>query len=389
MGLLKRYYCTLFGLSSQAGWQNLLPLDWRKRLRVKVLPSINHELVHEIPLPYLISQGFRRAGLISSAKADFMFNNLYDRQVCIDLDECAVFHFVNSQGLTTARKVKQNGGVLICGVREEHMETYEELLLEEYHLLGLPYKSSMSLIQERMLEELELADYIFATTEHTAQTYVARGFPREKVFVVPYGVAQEQDGYSGLEGDDKSNYSDADVFRILFVGHVDPRKGLHYLLKAFSSLKLPNSELIVVGGYEDNSWLGSDADYEHVRFIGNVPRVDLKFYYRCSSIFVLPSIVDSFGLVVSEAMAMGLPVVVSENVGAKEIVRNGKDGFVVPIRNVDALQEKILWLYEHPEERKLMGQQSRLRVQEFTWERYRERVQDVYWGILHKEGLMP
>ena len=388
LGLLKRYYCTLSGLSPQAGWHNLLPLNWQKKLTAKVLPGLNHELIHEIPLPYLISQGFHRVGLLSSTKANFIFNVLYDRQVGIDLDECAIFHFVNSQGLTTAKRVKQKGGALICGVREVHIKTYEELLLDEYHSLGLPYESSMGLLQNRMLEELDIADYIFATTEYTAQTYVARGFPKEKVFVIPYGVAQRQEGYSDLEVDDKSRYSDANMFRILFVGHVNPHKGLQYLLKAFSLLKLPNSELVVVGGYEDNSWLGLDASNEHVRFIGHVPRVDLQSYYRCSSVFVLPSIVDSFGLVVSEAMAMGLPVIVSENVGAKEIVRNGKDGFVVPIRNVNALQEKILWLYEHPEERKFMGQQAMHHVREFTWDRYRERIQNAYLDIMRKENLI-
>ena len=86
-------------------------------------------------------------------------------------------------------------------------------------------------------------------------------------------------------------------------------------------------------------------------------------------------------------MAAGLPVIVTENTGAKQLIRDGLEGFIVPIRDAGALQEKLLWLYEHPQQRRAMGRAAARRVRQFTWERYRQRLLTVYDQILAREGL--
>ena len=86
--------------------------------------------------------------------------------------------------------------------------------------------------------------------------------------------------------------------------------------------------------------------------------------------FVFPSLLEGMGLVVLEAMASGLPVITTPN-GPGDLVRDGVDGFVVPIRDVDAIVEKLEYLRAHPEDRLRMGQNARERAKEFTWEQYR------------------
>ena len=87
-------------------------------------------------------------------------------------------------------------------------------------------------------------------------------------------------------------------------------------------------------------------------------------------------------MVQAEAMACGLPVICSTNTGGEDIIRDGIDGFVVPVRDVEALKEKILYLYEHEEERREMGRNALERAKGFTWDRYGERVVEAYKRIL-------
>jgi glycosyltransferase involved in cell wall biosynthesis len=96
-------------------------------------------------------------------------------------------------------------------------------------------------------------------------------------------------------------------------------------------------------------------------------------------VFVLPSLQDGFGLVVYEAAACGLPVIISENVGAT--VRDGQDGFVVPIRDAEALAAKLLYLYEHPAERQAMGRSARQFVSRYTWPAYHAELAEHYRAL--------
>jgi glycosyltransferase involved in cell wall biosynthesis len=107
----------------------------------------------------------------------------------------------------------------------------------------------------------------------------------------------------------------------------------------------------------------------------------LSRYYSNSSVFVLPSLADSFALVVLEAMACGVPVIVTENTGSKEVFRDGVDGFVVPIRDVEAIKEKILFLYENRDVCQAMGEAARQRASEVTWDRLERRAVEIYGAI--------
>jgi glycosyltransferase involved in cell wall biosynthesis len=124
-----------------------------------------------------------------------------------------------------------------------------------------------------------------------------------------------------------------------------------------------------------------------IKSIGNVPKLELNRYYSSASVFVLPSLSDAQPLACLEAMACGLPVIVTENTGTQEIIREGKDGFVIPIRDVDALKDKISILYQDEDLRNNMSRAVRERVQEFTWGRYGEGLIAIYQEIQKLEGI--
>jgi glycosyltransferase involved in cell wall biosynthesis len=126
-----------------------------------------------------------------------------------------------------------------------------------------------------------------------------------------------------------------------------------------------------------------EGTYTH---IPGVPHRELVHTYGRASVFVLVSVNDGFPNVVIEAMACGVPVIVSENVGVKDIIREGVDGFVVPIRDVGAIQERLTRLKEDPSLRARMGRAASLRARVFTWDRYGERLVEVYRSLLTEPG---
>jgi glycosyltransferase involved in cell wall biosynthesis len=166
------------------------------------------------------------------------------------------------------------------------------------------------------------------------------------------------------------------VFRIIYAGGLSLQKGVAYLLEAFTKLRLPNSELLLVGNEypEARAFLVPYAGaYRHVRF---VRQSELPALYQQGSVFVLPSLQDGFGMVVYEAAACGLPVITTDHVGAS--LRDGIDGFVVPIRNADVLAERILHLYSQPAERAAMAASAQQYVQQFTWAQYHRELCGLY-----------
>jgi len=121
----------------------------------------------------------------------------------------------------------------------------------------------------------------------------------------------------------------------------------------------------------------------NIKYIGHVPQKELYKYYSQGSVFVIMSIEEGLAMVQPQAMACGLPVICTTNTGGENIVRDGKDGFVIPIRDVEKLKEKLVYLYENPEICRKMGESAKQRVsQGFTWDDYGDKIINIYENIL-------
>jgi alpha-maltose-1-phosphate synthase len=157
-------------------------------------------------------------------------------------------------------------------------------------------------------------------------------------------------------------------------------------LQAWQNLKLPDAELLLIGINEfPKGWL--DQYTENTRHISSLPHALLNQYYSSANVLVLPSLVEGLALVQLEAMACGIPLITTPNAGGSDIVTDGVEGFVIPIRDVEALKEKLEWCYRHPLELAQMGRSARLKAEQLNWARYRHKLASKVREILtNKRG---
>jgi glycosyltransferase involved in cell wall biosynthesis len=349
------------------------------------ISGIEENRAKSIWWPEILQKGLPLLGVISQDRGNWLFNHIFDNRARRWSTPCDIFHFVNSIGLYSARKAKSSGSIIICDSRTAYPDHEREVLKHEYELLDIPFHPPGLLYDGKTKKEYELADYFIVPSSYAKRTFLDAGFCDDRIFVLPYGV--KLDRFQHTKNETSVGEKD-DTFRIICVGQIIPRKGVHYLIEAFKLLNQPDIELFLVGPLSKEMAKYVTAAQQRdsrIKLFGQVPWVQLYEYYQQSSVFVLPSLSDSWGLVVTEAMACGLPVIVTENTGSSDAVQEGKNGFVVPIRDSATLAERILYLYQNPKQRQEMGNVASRIVNHFTWERYSERLLEIYGEILSKK----
>ena len=217
---------------------------------------------------------------------------------------------------------------------------------------------------EHKNREVELADHIFVPSSFTQRSLLDIGVSHSKITIIQYGAPIEY-----FEPRPKQDR----IFRAMFAGQVSTRKGAHYLLQAWQELRLPDSELLLVGFNQlPSDWL---AKYSyHIRMTGSVPHSTLNEYYSSSSVFVFPSLVEGLALVQLEAMSCGITLITTSNAGGNDLITDGVEGFIIPIRDVEAIKTKLEWCYSHPQELADMGRAARQKAEQLTWELYRQKL---------------
>jgi len=181
---------------------------------------------------------------------------------------------------------------------------------------------------------------------------------------------------------------------ILFVGRMEKRKGLNYLLKAYKQVKkeVPNCALTLVGPgtrlrnkYEKHV---RENGLDDVFFCGYATYQDLPRYYKSADIVCFPATGrESFGIVLLEAMAVGKPVIASAITGYEYVLTHGIEGLTVPPRNVNKLAEAIISLLTDEPYRHQLAMRGRPKALEYDWEHVAERVLDFYMETLNR--VMP
>jgi glycosyltransferase involved in cell wall biosynthesis len=221
---------------------------------------------------------------------------------------------------------------------------------------------------ERLDAECEVADRIIVGSDFVRRSFIEVGYDSRKIAITPYGVDTERFRPRPEPRRDG-------VFRALFVGQIGQRKGMSYLFRGYEQFRRSDSELHVVGTFGSGHEVY--ARFEGIyRYTPNVPQKDLPSLYHQADVFVFPSLIEGMPLVVLEAMACGVPVITTTH-GPGEIVRDGIDGFFVPIRDSEAIATRLEQLYRDPSLREQMGRNAREQALRHTWDAYVQRAAEA------------
>lgn len=308
----------------------------------------------------------------------FIFH-LYDRLASRLLGEPDIFLGWSQVSSLCLRQAKKRGAVAVLEHPMMHVDLWQSVMSEEYSRFGNQAASLNSLFSARMVRrmkrEYEEADFIVVPSTAARNSFTDRGVPRDKLIRIPLGV--DASAFHPAARNESS------PFRVMFAGRLELLKGVHYLLQAWSELKLADAELWLVGPVlpEIGPFLERYAD-QTVRVIGEAKRSRMPDFYRQADALVFPSLNDGFGLVMLEAMASGIPVIATESTGGLDVITDEVNGFIIPIRDVEAIKQRVNALYADRDRRNEMGMRAREAVlAQFTGEHYRERLLSAYAGM--------
>ena len=350
-------------------------LNKRGRLH-KVYPrgvietSLDPERV-ETPLP------FGRYGpsflwLLSNSVYDFDYRSYSMRLVDyaanrkLASDQSDIAYFDIPGFLQSVKGASKTGKKVIIRGSTELANSAHRRIEGEYDRLGIGYSipKTRRQIAQRRQKSLEAADQLIALSTFVRESYIDAGISPEKISVIPNAI-----NINSFEA--KSDYA-YERFRVLFVGSINVRKGVHTLIDAWKLFDDEDAELVLCGSInEDLQPMIDTIGDSNVRLPG---WVDPEPHYREASVFVLPSLSEGFAKVILEAMSTGTPVIVSENSGGGDIIEDGNQGFVIPIRDPNAIADKLTYFRDHPEEIERMGRNARATAEKYDGDWFVDQI---------------
>jgi glycosyltransferase involved in cell wall biosynthesis len=311
----------------------------------------------------------------SGIPSRWLGEKIFDRYAASRLAGPAGMLITTPRLVGTARRAKALGyKTFLYGSLCDPRYFLQQLQIEQeaLGLKGARQEKGRSLGLARFAAHVESSDYIITISDFAKETYVTQGFPSERIFVAPLGVDLRRFPPTPAPADGRFTY--------LFVAHLTGTtgilKGLPYLLQAWSELNLENAQLLVCGKISQEL---QELIQRYVTKLRNVeftgPVNNPETYYQKASVFIFPTIAEGFGKVVLEAMASGRPVIATSV--PSPVIREGLDGFYIAPRDVEALKDRILYFYQHPEEVQRMGANASEQAHRFTWERFSGQVADI------------
>lgn len=303
----------------------------------------------------------------------------FDQRLATAAQPVDLFDGVMGQCVTATSRAPLRSARRVVTSLNTHIQHLDRVMRDESRRVGAttPLFVSPRMVH-RVLDELNRASAIRVCSDHARQTFLDHGVAADRVHAIPIGIDLEH-----FHPVDKTD----DVFRVLVVSSVTPRKGVHYALEAFERAQLPNTEMVIIGGtgdawsrrlIEDYTRRCANIRLEH----RDVSREPVGQHYGRASVLVHAAVEDGFGLVIPQALACGRPVVATRESGASEVVRDGETGFVVPARDVDVLVDRLRLLHSDATLREHMGHRAPATVAHLSFAAHAERMCEFYRQVL-------
>ena len=287
-------------------------------------------------------------------------------------------------------------------------------LVQMFHTLGLMKQRIGKTAEEREGDYridgeravMRAADRIIAATEaERSQLELLYGVNHQKVSIIPPGVDTHH-FYPIPQDEAKEAIGISPEDRMaLFVGRIEPLKGVDTLLRAMAVVKencqrfICPHYLVIIGGDPEGRPEDETGEVQRLRklsnelglgemvlFLGKRDQKTLPYYYSAAEVVVMPSHYESFGMVALEAMACGTPVIASQVGGLAFLVKDGETGYFVPAQNPEALAEKLRLIFVEPDLRASFGERAAAYALGFRWETITSQVASLYRSILKEEN---
>ena len=312
------------------------------------------------------------AAMMRAGVPPHLYNEVFDRWVAARLkDEAGFQMFVGWSGMSLRAigKAKALGRLAVVDRGSSHILHQERILHEEYQRFGIDFGIHPK-TKAVELAEYEEADFISIPSLFVKRSFLEYGIAEEKLVMNPYGV-------SSFFKRDESVWQPQgnQPLRILYVGSLLIRKGLIYLFEALKKLPPKSYEAWFIGKVD--SEMKSTVDkyaQDNWKFFGHVNHYDLARHISACDVAVHPSLQEGLSMVIPQVLTCGVPMIATTNSGGEDVIEEGKTGFIIPIRDPEAIAQRIQQLNE---DRKLLESMktaaAQTTAQDHSWNAYGDR----------------
>jgi glycosyltransferase involved in cell wall biosynthesis len=364
----------------------------RRELGRRTFPEVPWAKTRVAPMREIARIGAGRLGLRQPTRHEYGWASIdqvyrrLDRQVATyvsgpDAYGLRAVYAYEDGARDTFRAARSRGLSCIYDLPIAHWRTLRRLLDEEAALQPAWAPTMEGLIDSceklaRKDEELELADEVIVPSTFTRESLKGQIDDHKSVTVAQFGAPRPI-------VTKPAQRSESEPLHVLYAGHLSQRKGFAYLIAAMSKLHIP-WRLSVAGHRPANAPPQLDAFLQDTRcrWLGHVPHSTLLEAMGGAHVLVLPSIVEGSAMVQREAMSAGLPLITTANAGGADIIVDGREGFIVPIRNPDAIAQRLTLLYEDETKREEIAVAALACAARSGWEAYEAQIARLIEAVL-------
>jgi glycosyltransferase involved in cell wall biosynthesis len=383
-GMLARF-CTTLAVNTKNPLLNLLPLKLRKEL-VRRSYELNNDQIYTRPYLELSRYVLPKIGFKSAVKHEVGFAST--DKVFGDMDRAAGAYLPNLNksnkvdavyayedgALDTFISAKKMG---ICCLYDLPIGYWRaaRILLETEQKRWPEWSATLTGFNDSQVklnrkdDELAMADMIFVASTFTAKTLINYPGQLPPLVIIPYGfppvtTSRKYDDIVGRP------------LKLLFVGGLSQRKGIADLFSAVSNIG-HSVELTVIGQKSNADCTALDNALKLHKWIPSLPHDEVLEMMRQHDVLVFPSLFEGFGLVITEAMSQGTPVITTDRTAGPDLITHNKNGWIVEAGSTIALQSQIEKLLENPESIIAAGRAAMEKAKERPWEKYGQELSDA------------
>ena len=300
------------------------------------------EFLHKLPLIGLISYAVARVVPDWGETAKVAYFPIFDHWVKAQIPEGTGIFSSYGYAVESFRKARKTGGMTLLDAGNSHPANFWKTVGDEHSRWGIDIDPYPRKWYESGLRSVELTDWIFSPSSYVTQSFIAEGFPSDRILHLPYPINLEN-----FSPQPTVEISDSPI-RVICTGGVSLRKGFPYLLEAMRLIRKERDAILMLSGSVNKDMRAIIAQYSDVPidWAPYLSHDQLGKRLKSGHVFALVSLEEGLARTALEAMACGLPLVITPNTGVSDFVVPGVNGEIVPIRDPEATAAAIVRCYE-------------------------------------------